>query len=244
MSNQRYFNFPVCLLKDFLTNTKDCLNSIYDYSLYAYSRTMDVDDEYNFEGFDDEIVEFARMDIACQFYGFDMYESQIDMQLMRGKREYGDAEFHAPKTGMSLDMFWDFYHNEKTEFEKVCLLAFLAMKSILGPKAHCKTDNRFLLSRMNGSAHSHDFEKLSGALKKYTTEYQIKKIKNELKSSWSLKTYSRYTRGFYISFDMKLETLIIHAEKNRKKSKQKARQLEEKAVIDKVLKKLADDGHR
>lgn len=240
MSNQRYFNFPVCLLKDFLTNTKDCLNNIYDYSLYAYSRTIElyVDNE------DEEIVEFGKMDSAVDFYGLDMYYSEIEMALMRGKRVYSEAEFHAPKTGISLDMFWDFYKNEKTEFEKVCLLAFLAMKSILGPKSHCKTDNRFLLSRMNGSAHSHELEKLAEPLQKYTTEYQVKKIKNELKANWSLKTYSRYTRGFYISFDMKQEVLIYTAEKNRKKSKLKARQLEEKAIVEKVLKKLADEGHR
>lgn len=240
MSNQRYFNFPVCLLKDFLTDTRACLNNIYDYSLYAYSRTIELDEENK----DAKIIEFAKMDMSCNFYGFDMYESQIDMQLMRGKRVYGEAGFHAPKTGISLDMYWDFYQNEKTEFEKICLLAFLAMKSILGPKTHCKTDNRFLLSRMNGSAHSHDFEKLSEPLQKYTTEYQIKKIKNELKANWSLKTYSRYTRGFYISFDMKQEVLIYQAEKNRKKNKLKARQLEEKAIVEKVLKKLADEGHR
>ena len=244
MSNQRYFNFPVCFLKDFLTDTRGCLNNIYDYSLYAYSCTMDLDAEYDFDGLEEETVEMIRIEYACEFYGFDMYYSQMQMALMRGKRVYGEAEFHAPKTGISLDMFWDFYENEKTEFEKVCLLAFLAMKSILGPKNYCKTDNRFLLSRMNGSAHSHDFEKLSEPLQKYTTEYQIKKIKNELKANWSLKTYSRYTRGFYISFDMKQEVLIYQAEKNRKKNKLNVKQLEEKAIVEKVLKKLADEGHR
>lgn len=244
MSHHRYFNFPVCFLKDFLTDTKSCLNNIFDYSLYAYSQIMYLDDEYDFEGMETEIVDMIRMDCALEFYGCDMCESKIEMQLMRSKGVYQEASFHAPKVGLNLDIFHDFYNNDKSEFEKVCLLAFLGLKSIIGTKSYCKTDNKYLLSRMNGSAVSHDIDRLPDALKKYAGEYQLKKIKKELVKHWGLKTYSRYTRGFYVSYALDLENLMYEAEKKRKTNTDKQRKLEEKAMLEKVLKKLAGEVHQ
>lgn len=43
--------------------------------------------------------------------------------------------------------------------------------------------------------------------------------KDELVDKWGLKTYSRYTRGFYFSFKMELDALVFEAEKSRKKAK-------------------------
>jgi len=230
MSNQRYFNFPVCLLKNFLTNTRSALDAISGYSLYAESLKEDDDDE---------ITNFIT---ACAFYNI-VVEDYPEPQFWRCRRAYQDVEFHAPKVGLNLNIFWDFYNTDKSEFEKVCLLAFLGIKSIIGNKSFCKTDNKYLLSRMNGSARSHSFDQLPDALAKYANEYQVKKIKNELKNNWGLRTYSRYTRGFYVSYTLKLENLMYEAEKSRKKAKAKLQQIEEKALLEKVLKKLAENGH-
>ena len=229
MSHQRYFNFPVCLLKDFLTDSKTALINICNYSVYAYSLLQAEEDEvFNIM----HALDF--FDIDCDY---------PERSLSRGEAIYDKVEFHAPKVGLNVDIFWDFYKNEKTEFEKICLLAFLGIKSILGNKAYCKTDNKYLLSRMNGSAGSHDRELLSELLKKYANEYQLKKIKNELSQHWGLKTYSRYTRGFYVSFSYSLEELMYEAEKNRKRRKMKLQKQEEKQLLDKVLKKLESQGY-
>jgi hypothetical protein len=59
----------------------------------------------------------------------------------------------------------------------------------------------------------------------------MRKIKFELSQSWGLTTYSRYTRGFYVSFTLSLEELVFEAEKRRKSLKEKqARQRECNAV--------------
>lgn len=232
MSNQRYFNFPVCLLIDFLTDTKACLNNIINYSLYAHSLKEDYDDG------------FVNFIMTCEFYDIDLDEEDTEYKLNAAQEVYEEAEFHAPKVGLNLDIFWDFYKKEKSDYEKVCLLAFLAIKSILGNKAYCKTDNKYLLSRMNGSALSHDLDKLPEPLQKYSSEYMVKKIKNELKNNWGLRSYSRYTRGFYVSYTLKLESLMYEAEKKRKMNIEKQRKLEEKAILEKVLKKLANNDHQ
>lgn len=65
-----------------------------------------------------------------------------------------------------------------------------------------------------------------------------KKIKNELKDHWGLKSYSRYTRGFYVSFNMTLENLIKTAEADRTARKEKQKRLEEKALVQKVLREI------
>ena len=65
-----------------------------------------------------------------------------------------------------------------------------------------------------------------------------KKIKTELRDNWNLITYSRYTRGFYVSFKLDLEQLVYEAEKRRKSTKEKQAQLAEKLALEKALSRL------
>jgi hypothetical protein len=72
---------------------------------------------------------------------------------------------------------------------------------------------------------------LSSSIYKYANEYQTKKIKYQLSEYWNLITYSRYTRGFYVSFSLSLDELVYEAEKRRKSVKEKQkRQLQNEAV--------------
>ena len=151
--------------------------------------------------------------------------------------------FTAEKRGLfarniHLSIYWDYRNNEKTEFDKVCLLAFLGIKSIIQNKAYCKIDNRFLLARMDGKAKSVDFPALSKCIGKYANEYQTKKIKSALRNSWGLCTYGRYTRGFYVSFSMNLDSLVFEAEKRRKSTKEKQHKKLENEAVKKALLKL------
>jgi hypothetical protein len=134
--------------------------------------------------------------------------------------------------GINRDAFFDFYKSYKDEFERACLLAFLALKSIVGNKAYIKLDNLYLLSRMDGKPRAtSSIAELSNEVSKYANDYQMRKIKFELSQSWGLTTYSRYTRGFYVSFTLSLEELVFEAEKRRKSLKEKqARQRECNAV--------------
>ena len=224
MSDVRYFNFPVVLLQDFMTNSSTVLKNILHYAVYAHAKKLTYADEvYRIR---QSIVHYGlRADLAQTI-------------AVNGKQLYETIPKSSPMCGINRKMFLEFRDNEKKEFDKICLLGFLAFKSIIGKKAYCKVDNKFWLSRMSGNAKSCETEQLPDSIKKYSSEYMTKKIKAELSDHWGLKTYSRYTRGFYVSFDMKLDALITAVEMKRKGLKEKQRREAEKEIVAKVLEKL------
>jgi hypothetical protein len=220
----RYFNFPIELLSDFLNDSSKVLNNICDYALYSHTLNLEYGDE----------LECMK---ASQSF-FKVTLSNIEKSLNNGKQLFDSIRPNSPKVGINFTIFWDYYKNDKSEFDKACLLAFLAIKSILNKKSYCKIDNRFLLARMDGKAKSCDFEALSPSIRKFATEYQTKKIKYQLTDSWNLKTYSRYTRGFYVSFKLNLNDLIYEAEKRRKSVKEKQSKLLQNEGVKNALMRL------
>lgn len=55
--------------------------------------------------------------------------------------------------GCESDMYWDYRKNDKTEEQRVLLIAYLALKSIIGKdRAYCHVTNDYWLSRMSGYA--------------------------------------------------------------------------------------------
>lgn len=226
MSDERYFNFPIQLLHQYFDNPKRVLNNMLDYALYV--QTL----EYEY----DNGIE-SLMSSAIKYFGV-IVPGKIGA-YENGEELYNSIPERCPKVGISKSIFFDYYKNDKSDFQHACLLGFLAVKSILQNKAYCKMDNKFWLSRMDGMAHSvGNISELSPAIKKFANEYQTRKIKTELRDNWNLVTYSRYTRGFYVSFKMTLEELIYEAEKKRKSTLEKQAKFEEKIALERVLKRL------
>lgn len=225
MKDEKYFNFPVQLLEGFLIDSDTCLKNIRDYAVYAHSQNLELGSE------------LATMKSAAAFFGVTLKD--ILHSYHNGLRLFESVPEKSPKSGISVKIFFNFYETDKSEFEKVCLLSFLAIKSILQGKAYCKTVNKYLLSRMDGRAKSvSELEELSDEVRRYGNEYQIKKIKTELRNNWGLVTYSRYTRGFYVSFKLNLEDLVFQAEKRRKSSLEKQYKQKEREALRMALEKL------
>jgi hypothetical protein len=224
MANElRYFNFPIQLLTGFLEDHKTALMNILDYSIYAHCFKLEFGEA------------LEQMEASAKYY-------QVRLGSIERSASNGDALMNSipeksPMVGINLTIFWDYYNNHKNEFELVCLLAFLALKSILQRKSYTKVDNKFWLARMDGKVSSCEFTQLSEGIAKYANEYQTKKIKSKLRE-WGLVTYSHYTRGFYISFTMKLEDLVYEAEKKRKSTKEKQYKAQEKEAVERALKRL------
>ena len=224
-NKERYFNAPIQLYNGFMIDGNDCLSNVCKYACYEYS----VRNGCSFK------VAVNYFDIS---YGKNTPTDLSNPQAI-GKKLYESIPKNSPRVGIGIKMWWQFYLEDKTEFEKVCLLAFLALKSILQNKSYCKIDNRFFLSRMDGRAKCvDDVFTLSPEIKKFGNEYQLVKIKNELRNNWGLTTYSRYTRGFYVSFSMKLDDLIFEAEKRRKTTKDKLYKEAEKKALAKALERI------
>ena len=212
-NKKKYFNFPIVLLEGFLIDHKKCLNNILDYAMYAYCVQYDIDD----------------IKRAARFFGVTL--GNEFRTYHNGNELFDSIPEGLPKVGISTDIFFDYYKNEKSEFQKVTLLAFLAIKSVLQNKSYCKLNNNYLFARMDGKSHSikNDSE-LSKELLKYKNDYRSVKIKNELILIWGLVHYAYYVRGFYVSFKMSLEDLIFKVEKNKKSNKLKEQKEIEKAA--------------
>jgi hypothetical protein len=223
---QIYFNFPIVLLEGFLINDRLVLDNIFDYAIYT--KTLQYEDGNTTE----KIIN------ASEYFGVkcgDVYKT-----FKNGKELFESIPEQTPKVGLNKDIYFDYLKNLKDDFQKVCLLGFLAIKSILQIKPYCKLDNKFWLSRMDGKACSVDFH--SAELTRFGNKYQLTKIKNELIDNWGLRHYSRYTRGFYVSVNLSLEDLIFQAEKRRKSTLEKQRKESEKSALKKALERLNNNN--
>lgn len=226
MKDEKYFNFPIQLLAGFMIdeNNKTLIN-ILDYSVYENSLKLVFGKDLQ------KVVDSAS------FYNITLGDK--NRTLKNGKMLYNSIPTNSPKAGLNLSIFWNFYKNDKTEFDKICLLAFLGIKSIIGSKSYCKLTNLFLWSRMDGKTNAIvTVSELSNEIRKYANEYQTKKIKTALRNNWGLVHYARHTRGFYVSFKITLKQLIFEAEKRRISTKEKQYKEQEKETLKQVLEQL------
>lgn len=218
----KYFNFPIQLLDGFMVDHMKVLNDIFSYAVYKHAA--------------DKLTEGT---IAHRWGKSLNYFGVTGGVLKNGKLLYDSIPVKSPIAGISIEKYFDFYKNEKTDFEKATLLAYLALKSILGKDSYQKLDNAYLLSRMDGKVKSFkDNIKLSDEIYKYSHPYAVRKLKKELKNYWGLKEYSYYTRGFYVSFSMPLEELVFQAEKRKKSTKEKVAKKLQKEAREKALLRL------
>lgn len=223
MSKETYHNFPIHLLKGFLIDSDKCLNDIILYSVFANSLNIQKGSE------------LERVQITLNSFGLTGNAKEI---CKAGAYIYTNTPPRSAMSGINSKIIYDYRNNFKTDFDKVCLLAFLAIKSIIANKAYCKIDNNFLWSRMDGNSKSVDVSELSDEVKVYANRYQIDKIKKELIFNWYLVYYSRHTRGFYVSFKLDLEELIFEAEKKRKSVKEKQQKQAQNEALKKALERL------
>lgn len=235
MSDERqYFNFPVQLLKGIFKDKQGVLNSILYFALYAHSLKINNGER------------FLRTEVNTDLKDFLTSAKYFNVTLGDGKNAYnkGRELFNSipndsPTTGLNTSIFWDFYKNHKSDLEIACLLAFLAIRSILGMKSYCKITNAYLWARMDGKSKTiEDVSELSPDVARYAKEYQTKKIKETLRNDWGLKYYSYHTRGFYVSFDLELGKLVFEAEKRKKKSKDNDYKRREREAREKALRIL------
>lgn len=229
MSDTKYFNFPVQILKGIFEDKQKVLQSLLFYALYSHSLKLEEDNYYNNS-------EFNKFLASAKWFNV---TGLGQAHFTTAKKLYNSIPANSPKTGLNISIFWDYFKNDKTDFDIACLTAFLAIKSILGTKPYCKTDNAYLWARMSGNSTAmKEYSELSGMVRRYANEYQTVKIKNALREGWGLVTYSRYTRGFFVSFTLDLKALITQAETRRKSTKETQYKQYEKDTLKAVLQSL------
>lgn len=231
----RYFNFPIELLKHFLNEPDDtysgytyktCLEAIQKYSVYSKAKTYhDLNPKEKLL----KCEEYFGKHITHDYYSYFKDSAELYYNINAN----GENKV---MTGLSIDLFEDYYDNVKKESEKIQLLGYLAMRSIIGDqkyKGHITIN--YVLSRMDGKPEAvKNITELSRRLINYfgtkndygfeIKEYGWKKfIKDLQNNNWNLKYYSKYMRGFYISFELSIDDLVMKAISNKKSVKDKVR---------------------
>jgi hypothetical protein len=174
---------------------------------------------------------------------FDVYIGDLENSLYNGFDLFVRFREHSPMSGIKISVWKEFYWKGKSEFDMVCLLGHLALKSIIGGKSYCKVTNQYWFSRMNGKRNT--LEQIdSERLIKYNSKYYLRKIKDELEFSWNLSVYANRTRGFFVSYKLDFKELVTQVEKNRKKHKSKLKRKIKNQIISEVVGTLNDCDYR
>jgi hypothetical protein len=224
MSDERYFNFPIWFLRGSFTDMYKVCDDIMDYAIYKHSQKLNGN---------------QRIKDSSDYFGITL--GNIERTATNGEKLDRMTPDKAVMTGMNKDLTFDFYKNSKTEFEKAVLLAYLAIKSILGQKSYCRITGDFLLCRMAGYGKKDEAE-IPEELEKYKKRWHIDRLKIDLKKNYGLKIYGRSCRGFFVSFKLSQEQLIKEVELRRKKFTEKAEKEELNRIRLKVLRELYPDN--
>ena len=207
----RYFNFPICLIKDIFNNKIEVFNNIWDYSIYKHALNLKFGT--------------IKEKIKASFEYFKVKGSEQGV-LENGKHLFDKIPNNSPITNISINVFFDFYENNKNEFEITVFCGYCAIRSILLLKPYCKTTNDYMLVRMAGLSNVKEINNLPEPFKKHTRtheakRYYLNKIKIELRVIWNLNIYAKYTRGFYVSFNQDINYLAMEAAQKTQKYKSK-----------------------
>lgn len=222
MKGEKYFNFPIILLQGVCkgddSKRNDFLKNLLYYHIAKHSEKLPF--------ISNEESEEQRFQRSASFWNVDL-KGNLSEKVKQGFNLLESFKDSKVFIGIKTEIFWEFYKNHKTDFEWHLLITYLSLKSILGQKKYCKSNNALLYSRMEGNESKQGLNDLG------FTEYYRTKLINKLESDWNLKYYSRYTRGFYFGFDIDLEKLIFSAENLKEENKKKLLQDEKKKILEK-----------
>ena len=217
----KYLTFPIMIFKEGSKDIKNAVNNAMHYCLYDYCK----------EKYGNQSVLIAEAENH-----FSITYGNKKNSFNNGKILFDSIPYGSPKASISKEMIFDFYKNEKTEFEIDTFLAFAAIKSIIQQSKYKKITNDYLITRMSGNSKKSDL--IPERMMKYKKRYQIDKIKKELELNWGLKLYGYQMRGFYVSFTVPLLTLAVKAEVMKKKTKEKELQLKKNEARELALKQI------
>lgn len=137
MADKIYFKFPIELLQGVILDEKEktkFLNEALYYSIYAFSKELEDKNDYG-------EYDIQRFEKAAKF--LEIRLGNLEKAFEIAESVYFDHDTSKCFVNLSKDIFWQFYKEEKSDFDWHCLLAFLALKSIIGKNPMQKQIMRF-----------------------------------------------------------------------------------------------------
>lgn len=204
-----YYNAPCELYQGFLEDDKtfrSVLTRITDFVLYDRCQVKNRSLE------EEEIREIGSEELGVE-YNDPIYAWKQGKKLYQ---KYIDEPRNSPAFfSLSKSAYWHFREEETTEWERAVLLAYLAIKSMVGKREMIKTNMLLICLRMEGHTRSRGHS-LSPATEKFTNRYWKDRLMRSLFECYNVTFYggtkAHKVRGFFCSTRLTMEQLIIKAE--------------------------------
>lgn len=214
----QFYHFPVAILAKGIT--KASLIEILNFAIGSY-----------LEEYQATIIE-ARDDLG--FSGGSEEQARATLERFKNCRA---------KTSISHDQYWQWRNNVENESEnsKLLLLAFLAVKSIVGQKDYAITNYDFLLARMAGDS-APTYKTIKGKktlilpphIKPINTRRKLEQLRDDL-GRYHVTTWGQQgLRGFAVSTKLTEVELAHTIATNGPKSKTQRRKERKELVKAKV----------
>lgn len=182
----KFFTYPISLHSQAFANVKNTMDSIMNYALFKSVERFSGDLE-------------NRLSSAAEYMGItfgDLWQAYDKGQIIND-----NLPPKTPMTSVSKDIVFDFYKNEKTEFETACFLAFSGIRSIIQTKPFVMTNKAFIHARMFGYRSPKEMAEMTPIEAKYSTRRRMDRITKELQDNWYLKMFANHSRGMYLGFE-------------------------------------------
>jgi hypothetical protein len=190
------------------------------YEIDELIEIMDNDSEFH-----QAIIEYHQVHKAIRFLEI---KGGTGAQVINGKAIVDKIPSGEVWAMINKDLLFDYYKNDKDQWQLVQFAAYIAIGSIIGAtKLGFKPTNKnLILARMFGYKIHNDIpEKLNPTVKelmnKYSTRYWMGKLLQELQVSWHVKLYNpKGMRGFTVgNKKASIETMALKAEAGRRAAK-------------------------
>ena len=199
-----YYHFPIAILAKGITKTS--LINMVEYCIYSYMEEW-----------------AATFTDACKDLGFKNWNKEDCRATFE---RYKNCR---TKTSISREQCGQWFHNieNESDYSKLLLLAFLAVKSIVGKKNYVITNYDFLLARMAGdSVPRYKTTKgkktliLPPHIEHINTRRRLEQIREDLRKKYHVATWGQQgLRGFAISTKLEEVDLAHMVATNGTKSK-------------------------
>lgn len=152
--------------------------------------------------FDEEITDFYGLtpeeseEVICE----SVYFSPDNMiEYCRDSYNRQSKKGTQPYTSITVNVFKDFWDNDhrKTDFEKASLIAYMALKSILGNKIAGYVKWELLLSRMAGNTRIVAVDEMPKEIQRYNSRKLKDKLRKSLIEKWKVQYYFKGRNPWY-----------------------------------------------
>lgn len=230
---------------------------------YINKGLIDIDDDFNgFSGdtFSPEwelesLIPLLTKDSKFRNAAIQHYQLKTAFNVLGISGNYGATLKHAlkikneipdnePFAMIKTSILFDYRDNNKSEFELMQLLCFIAISSILGKKQYIRTNKNHILSRMFGYRSVKALPDNVPELHfKYSNRYHMDKLLLSIETNWNVLIYSNRMRGIIIGNGNKttLESIIYHAESRKMKNKVELLKQAKNEARERVLQQLKQE---